>query len=189
MTRERKTKIFVSYSRHDEDLVKPLASFVGLGRDEIVFLDVNSLKPGDDWKERIESAIREASIFVVCWCCKCKNSTFVAHEIEIALESKGKSIIPVLFCSSPLPASLKRHQWIDMRGKVSHSCGTHDESNIDELSGKVMGNLLSNSLVLVGIATLNPIILLAAIAQRFHSHKTIEYFVRLSDERKAANPK
>jgi hypothetical protein len=116
----------VSYSRHDEALVKPLAGLLGVAADDAVFLDVASLKPGDLWNEKIIAAVKEASVFVLCWCCECEHSTFVAKEISTALAEGGKRLVPVLFCSTPLPPGMADRQWIDLRGKIVHDCsGIH----------------------------------------------------------------
>jgi hypothetical protein len=46
MPRKKRCKVFVSYSRHDEELVKPLAGLLGAAANDAVFLDVTSLKSG-----------------------------------------------------------------------------------------------------------------------------------------------
>ena len=118
----KKTKVFVSYSRHDEALVKPLAGLLGVASDDAVFLDVSSLKPGDLWEEKIIGAVKEASVFVLCWCCQSQASPFVAKEIGTALSEGKKRLVPVLFCSTRLPDNLADRQWIDLRGRIVHVC-------------------------------------------------------------------
>jgi hypothetical protein len=120
--RKKKCKVFVSYSRHDESLVKPLAGLLGVAANDAVFLDVTSIKPGQKWKSEIERAIRESTVFVLCWCCESEKSKFIAHEIKMAMHSGGKRLAPVLFCGTPLPRSLADRQWIDLRGRVVHDC-------------------------------------------------------------------
>lgn len=122
MPRKKKCKVFVSYSRHDEALVRPLAGLLGAAAEQAVFLDVNSLRPGDFWKTGIETAVRDCSVFILCWCCDSAQSEFVKHEIDLALEGSEKNLVPVLFCSVPLPSSLADRQWVDLRGRVVHSC-------------------------------------------------------------------
>jgi len=112
----------VSYSRHDEALVKPLAGLLGVAADDAVFLDVASLKPGDLWEQRIVDAVKEASVFVVCWCCESNRSIFVAKEITIAMAEGKKRLVPVLFCTAPLPPNMANRQWIDLCGKIVHDC-------------------------------------------------------------------
>jgi hypothetical protein len=119
--------VFISYSRHDEGLVKPLAALIGVADsltryEAAVFLDVQELKPGDLWRHEIVSAIRGAKVFVLCWCCKSRQSEFISEEIAVALEDPRKRIVPVLFCEKPLPEHLENRQWIDLRGRVQHDC-------------------------------------------------------------------
>ena len=85
MPRKKRCKVFVSYSRHDEELVKPLAGLLGAAANDAVFLDVTSIKPGEVWKSEIETALREAPVFVLCWCCESQNSSVVAWEIATAM--------------------------------------------------------------------------------------------------------
>jgi hypothetical protein len=118
----QRTKVFVSYSRHDEALVRPLAGLLGVATDDAVFLDVASIRPGDNWKDDIDGALRESSVFVICWCCQAEKSEFIAHEIAAALEKNDKRLVPVLFCDTPLPRTLAAYQWIDLRGQITHSC-------------------------------------------------------------------
>ena len=85
MARKKKPKVFVSYSRHDEALVRPLAGLLGVASSGVVFMDVASLQPGDHWEKEILEAVQQASVFVLCWCCECEKSDFVAREIGTAL--------------------------------------------------------------------------------------------------------
>jgi len=93
MPAELKAKIFISYCRHDADLVKPISELVELGNRDTVFFDASSLQPGDDWCEKIETAIHESTIFVLCWCCGSRASEFVAHEMNLALQKKERVLI------------------------------------------------------------------------------------------------
>lgn len=127
MPRERRCRVFVSYSRHDEHLVKPLAALLGAAADDSVFLDVESLKPGSMWETEIMGAVRASKIFVVCWCCRGSRSDFMAREIETALEDSQKRIVPVLLCSFGLTDHLADRQWIDLRGRIYHDCGEGEE--------------------------------------------------------------
>lgn len=126
VARKKTCKVFVSYSRHDEGLVKPLAGLLAAAAGEPVFVDVNNLQPGDDWKAGIDKAIRDSPVFILCWCCRCRKSKFIAKEIKLALEQDKKRIIPVRFCSAPLPRSVKSKQWTDLQGKILHNCDGHE---------------------------------------------------------------
>jgi hypothetical protein len=119
---KKRCKVFVSYSRHDEALVRPLAGLQGVAADGAVFLDVTSLKPGDPWEEELFDALKEAEVFVVCWCCESEKSKNVAKEIAAALAEGNKRVVPVLLCAATLPPQLAMRQWIDLRGRVVHEC-------------------------------------------------------------------
>ena len=82
MRRKKRCKVFVSYSRHDEALVKPLAQLLGVASDQAVFFDLDSVNPGELWESQIDDAVRAAPVFILCWCCQCVNSNFIQHEIE-----------------------------------------------------------------------------------------------------------
>jgi hypothetical protein len=124
---KKKCKVFVSYSRHDEALVRPLAGLLGVAANEAVFLDVTSLKPGELWEKKILEALREASVFILCWCCESRKSKNVTKEIAAALAEGNKKLVPVLFCAAPLPEELAKRQWTDLRGKVVHKCPVEHE--------------------------------------------------------------
>ena len=126
MSSKKPCKVFVSYSRHDEALAKPLAGLLGVAADEAVFLDIDSLKPGDSWEAEIEHAIRASAVFVLCWCCESSRSEFIKKEINIALEDAEKLLVPVLLCATPLPSPLKERQWINLQGRVMHVCDGHE---------------------------------------------------------------
>jgi hypothetical protein len=125
MPRRKKCRVFVSYSRHDEELVKPLAGLLGAAANDAVFFDVSSLKPGVQWKEEIDEALRDASVFILCWCCEGQKSAFIAHEIKLALEDGSKRLVPVMLCPTPLPSALADRQWIDLQGRIVHACSDH----------------------------------------------------------------
>jgi hypothetical protein len=117
-----RTKVFVSYSRHDEGFVRPLAGILGIATDDAIFLDVASIKPGDRWQDDIDGALQEASVFIFCWCCQAQKSQPIGHEIAMALQGTGKRLVPVLLCPAPLPPALAAYQWIDLQGAVKHEC-------------------------------------------------------------------
>ena len=65
MADKKPCKVFISYSRHDEALIKPIASLLVAAGDDAVFLDVTSLKPGDCWEEEIIRAVKESLVVFV----------------------------------------------------------------------------------------------------------------------------
>jgi hypothetical protein len=121
MARQSRYKVFVSYARHDEALVRPLAGLLGASP-TVVFLDVQAIKAGDLWEDEIRRAIIDAPVFILCWCCESLRSSMVAQEIELALRAGRKRLVPVLLCGTPLPSQLRDRQWIDLSGKILHKC-------------------------------------------------------------------
>lgn len=132
MPHKAKCKVFISYSRHDEEVVKPLAGLLAGVTAKPIFLDIESIKPGDLWKSDIENAVRDSEVFILCWCCLSEQSEFVKREIRLAVRIKGKRLIPVLFCSVPLPDNLADRQWVDMRGHIAHTCNSRAHSLLAE---------------------------------------------------------
>jgi hypothetical protein len=132
--RKAKCKVFVSYSRHDEEVVRPLAGLLAGVTAKPIFLDIESIKPGDLWESYIEDAVRSSEAFVMCWCCQSEQSKFVKREIRFAVAVKGKRLIPVLFCSVPLPRALEDRQWVDLSGRISHTCrrDRHRSGGVEE---------------------------------------------------------
>jgi hypothetical protein len=110
-----KKRIFVSYSHQDAALVNPVVKLlrVTVAR-ELVFVDSDSIDPGRKWRETIDHAIAQAHTLVVFWCHHSSASDEVSREYRSAMES-GKSVLPVLLDSTPMPAALNEYQWIDFR--------------------------------------------------------------------------
>lgn len=106
-------RFFVSYSHDDQKLVVPVVALLRSTPTD-VFLDVDTIEPGDDWWKRVQDALDSTSSFVIFWCSHASDSTVVKQEWEFALD-KGKRIIPVLLDSTPLPTRLAVFQWIDFR--------------------------------------------------------------------------
>lgn len=74
VSRKTQCKVFISYSRHDEEVVKPLARLLAGVTADPVFLDIDSIKPGDIWESEIETALRASAVFILCWCCQSEKS-------------------------------------------------------------------------------------------------------------------
>jgi hypothetical protein len=142
---KKKCKVFVSYSRHDEALVRPLAGLLGVAADDAVFLDVTSLRPGQLWEKEIFDALKDASVFVLCWCCESQKSHNVAKEIAAALSDERKKLVPVLFCEAPLPTDLKARQWTDLRGKIVHKCPVPHDAHAATLDSGIQWQAASPS--------------------------------------------
>jgi len=104
--------VFVSYSRKDARLIKPVVALLR-ARDSI-FLDLDGIKPGKKWRMQLDEALRAAELVVLFWCRHSVRSKEVQKEYEFAL-STGKNVLPVLLDSTPMPESLREFQWVDFR--------------------------------------------------------------------------
>lgn len=80
--------IFISYSSKDRDIALQVASQVEQVLGGNVFLDVNSLRAGDDWQYKISEAIRTAPIFYLLWSENSAGSEHCRYEWEYALTRK-----------------------------------------------------------------------------------------------------
>jgi TIR domain len=105
--------IFVSYSHQDAGLVKPVVGLLRATKD-LVFQDVDAIKPGSRWRPQIEEALGVAQLIVLFWCYHSSRSAEVRKEYELAV-STGKDVLPVLLDATPLPKELNEYQWVDFR--------------------------------------------------------------------------
>jgi len=97
--------VFISYARTDTERVKPLC-------DELrrlgfrVFLDVQSIDPGEKWKRRLEHAIHASRALVLCWSQHARESEYVIFEYSRA-QALRKPVFPWYLDSTPLPVMLE----------------------------------------------------------------------------------
>ena len=75
--------LFVSYSREDSARVRPLVELLQ-SRGYKVFFDLESIKIGDTWKQRLEVALRQSRMLVLCWSADAKASEYVLIEYSTA---------------------------------------------------------------------------------------------------------
>jgi hypothetical protein len=116
-------RIFISYSRSDSELVKPLAQLLKLGG-RFVFLDVESIEPGKPWQDAIALGIRKSDYFVLLWCCHAAQSEQVAQEVQSAI-GIVEYFLPILLCPIKVPPPIDRYQWVDLSAKLIHPCEDH----------------------------------------------------------------
>jgi hypothetical protein len=136
-------KIFLSYARADEPLVKPIVQT--LRDNEIgVFQDIDSISPGEDFEQKIKACLNSAEKVYVCWCYHASRSEWVHKEVELSLLNHVQ-VIPLLMDSTPLPESLKSIQGIDYRHMVRHILTLRD------IIGKVFPKTLGIATILNAI--------------------------------------
>ena len=117
------TVIFLSHAGEETANAKELAHQLRQAGVE-VWLDVERLKPGDRWMEKIEEGLREASALVV-YVGRSGVRNWVDNEVRVALDRSTKDpsfrLIPVLGPKADpesLPLFLKQYQWTDLRQGV-----------------------------------------------------------------------
>lgn len=96
-------KVFISYSRHDEEFVDRLNRELStLGYD--IWVDTEDIVAGgqDRWRRSIVAAIRQAEVTVLVLSPNSIHSENVERELSVAAEN-GKRVIPVLYQPCELP--------------------------------------------------------------------------------------
>jgi hypothetical protein len=97
--------VFLSYSRADTARVQPLRD--ALRRQGYrVFFDVQSIDPGEKWKDRLDRSIRASRTLVLCWSENAQGHEYITFEYSRA-EALNKPVFPWLLDSAPLPAMLE----------------------------------------------------------------------------------
>jgi hypothetical protein len=97
--------VFLSYSRADTERVAPLRDALR-AHGYSVFFDVQSIDPGEKWKDRLERSIRASRTLVLCWSQNTRGSDYITFEYSRA-ESLGRPVLPWLLDKTPLPAMLE----------------------------------------------------------------------------------
>jgi hypothetical protein len=113
---ERK-KVFISYSRADEDVVNQLSSV--LRRHHFEPWSMADATAGEDLRARIEEALRSADAFVVVIGADTAESDFARWEWAQALRhswaNRGeKAIIPIVLTGAEVPAFARRRDAITL---------------------------------------------------------------------------
>jgi hypothetical protein len=97
--------VFLSYSRADTERIRPLVDELRrLGY--VVFFDVQSIDPGQEWKKRLDNSIRGARTLILCWSANAHGSDYITFEYSRAQALK-KPVFPWLLDNTPLPAMLE----------------------------------------------------------------------------------
>ena len=127
--REGAMHTFISYMRVNASEVDRLATDLR-ANGVTVWLDRESIKPGEVWQESIRSAIMTGAYFIACFSTEYdqRDSTYMDEEVAIAMEEMqaragGSWFLPVRFSACDLsrkngtnwPALLSSLQWVDLR--------------------------------------------------------------------------
>ena len=117
--KNRPLKVFLCHAHSDAVAVHDL--YRRLVRDGVdVWLDKESLLPGQDWKLEIRKAVRNANVVVVCLSKQFNQAGFRQVEVRLAIETAMEQpegeifIIPVRLEECDTPDSLSKWQWVDL---------------------------------------------------------------------------
>jgi len=115
-----KRKIFITYAREDREKVEVLyEQLQGAGFEP--WMDIRSIRGGEEWKPVIQQAIEEADFILVCLSSNSINKAgFTQKEIRIALDYAERRVegqiflIPVRLDDCPIPRSLSNFHFLDL---------------------------------------------------------------------------
>ena len=112
---------FMSYSSKDRHNVFKIAQGMHKARPDLdLFMDVESLRSGDDWKSVIENKICESDVLFLCWSRSAKESKWVDYEWRFAYHKKGAEFIepiplePSQLCQPPEELNGKHFNDVDL---------------------------------------------------------------------------
>jgi tetratricopeptide (TPR) repeat protein len=108
------TKVFMSYSRKDFDVVSKLIDALAEHDDIEVFRDTDDIAPTEEWKGRLEQLIAESDTIVFALSPHSVASEVCRWEIEYA-EGLNKRFAPVVIADvepALIPPSLSKYNYI-----------------------------------------------------------------------------
>jgi len=111
---------FASYSSQDREFVigrlQMLEAAVGLK----AFFDVDSLRMGEDWEQRLIEEVPTKDKFLLFWSDHARKSEWVEREWRLALAKKGIDyILPVPLRPAPPPKELRKLQFSDRYARMA----------------------------------------------------------------------
>jgi hypothetical protein len=117
---KRTSRVFLCYAHHDREAVHKL--YERLARDGVrAWLDVERLRPGQEWEREIRKAIFKSNVVIVCLSREFNKRRGYRHEeLKIAsekarlLSSDKVFIIPVRLERCDMPESLGHLQRVDL---------------------------------------------------------------------------
>lgn len=116
MMNSKNYDIFLSYSSHDRDWVTRFADSIEKSGIKLWF-DMADLRPGDNWEEQVQKALRESTTLVIVLSQNNMNSAWTYFELGAAV-ADNKLIIPVLTPDSSeeaIPKPLSHLQYLQAK--------------------------------------------------------------------------
>ncbi|WP_373007483.1 toll/interleukin-1 receptor domain-containing protein [Hyphomonas sp.] len=111
---EHQFDIFLSYSRQDRDLLSDLVRMLR-GASRTVFQDVEELKGGDQFPDKLHEALQASHIIACCWSPAFFQSRWCLHEARYAL--KREKLLPLVIApldTIDLPPDLENANYFDL---------------------------------------------------------------------------
>lgn len=106
--------VFISYKRSDYDFVLTLIGELGEAGFS-AWID-DHIKTGDDWREAIDQAIRDAFAVIAVMTPEAKASEYVTYEWAFAL-GIGVKVIPIMYKTTQLHPRLEALQYLDFTSR------------------------------------------------------------------------
>src|SRR5512138_14363 len=120
MKLSKQLQIFLLYARDDQEAVRRLYERI-VKEGANVWLDRETLLPGQDWQYEIRKAIQGSDLTIVCLSRQFNKQGGYRHEeLKIALRKAGSLpegqtfIIPARLDSCDMPEPLRRWQRVDL---------------------------------------------------------------------------
>lgn len=110
-------KVFISYSRHDSQLVDRITNDLNHNGVE-TWIDTENINPGESWQKAIEQGLKKVSSLVFVISKNSLKSSWMLHELSSFLGANNKKVFPVIIediDTSQLPPFISNIQWIDFR--------------------------------------------------------------------------
>ena len=107
------TKLFLSYSRNDDDRIERLYDALSSDDDLTVFRDIHDILPTEEWQPRLEKLIRKSDTILFALSPSSIRSDLCKWELGLA-EALNKRIIPVVIVGidGEVPVSVSKLNYI-----------------------------------------------------------------------------
>jgi hypothetical protein len=106
--------IFISHSHEDNDFAENLQN--RLREADLTAWRDTDIAGGEDWREEIDRAIKEAFALLVVMTDEAKRSEYVAYEWAFALGNRVK-VVPILLQQTTLHPRLESLQYLDFTNR------------------------------------------------------------------------
>ncbi|HXQ33082.1 MAG TPA: toll/interleukin-1 receptor domain-containing protein [Anaerolineales bacterium] len=116
-TKNEEPIFFISHDHSDGDfaeLLKLRLEKKGYG----AWVDLERLRVGEDWRQEIDNAIRNATALVVIMSPEARQSEYVTYEWAFAW-GVGVPVIPILLKETPLHPRLESLQYLDFTNRAA----------------------------------------------------------------------